>query len=207
MGETGQWFATFDVGSVFQDIRFKELCNGDLLRIQYEEKQNGKYQDLVLKSVSRPQFPEEPAPESKDKGPEQDEPDSEGPGAQEPKKQDPALSDYFHEAQEAVLGIVESLDPKKKRPPRKPSSTPSSRWAWNGCKSRKEIKMENYPLYNGEITLCFDPGRHRYYVNGEWVPGVTGAVGVIDKSAPLMWWAVNQSLDYLRIVLKSRDPV
>ena len=115
-GETGQWFATFDVGSVFQDIRFKELCNGDLLRIQYEEKQNGKYQDLVLKSVSRPQFPEEPAPESKDKGPEQDEPDSEGPGAQEPKKQDPALSDYFHEAQEAVLGIVESLDPKKKRP-------------------------------------------------------------------------------------------
>ena len=38
-GETGQWFATFDVGSVFQDIRFKELCNGDLLRIQYEEKQ------------------------------------------------------------------------------------------------------------------------------------------------------------------------
>ena len=63
--------------------------------------------------------------------------------------------------------------------------------------------MENYPLYNGEITLCFDPGRHRYYVNGEWVPGVTGAVGVIDKSAPLMWWAVNQSLDYLRIVLKS----
>jgi len=62
--------------------------------------------------------------------------------------------------------------------------------------------METYQLYNGEVTLSFNPGRHTYYVNDEWVPGVTSAVGVIDRSAPLMWWAVNQSLDYLRSVLK-----
>jgi len=62
--------------------------------------------------------------------------------------------------------------------------------------------METYQLYNGEVTLRFNPGRHTYYVNGEWVPGVTGAVGVIDRSAPLMWWAVNQSLAYLRGVIK-----
>ncbi len=62
--------------------------------------------------------------------------------------------------------------------------------------------METYKLYNGEITLCFNPGRHTYYVNGEWVPGVTSAVGVIDRSAPLMWWAVNQSLAYLRGAIK-----
>ena len=62
--------------------------------------------------------------------------------------------------------------------------------------------METYQLYNGEVTLCFNPGRHTYYVNDKWVPGVTGAVGVIDRSAPLMWWAVNQSLAYLRGAIK-----
>ena len=61
--------------------------------------------------------------------------------------------------------------------------------------------METYKLYNGEVTLCFNPGRHTYYVNDQWVPGVTSAVGVIDRSAPLMWWAVNQSLAYLRGVI------
>jgi hypothetical protein len=116
-GESGQWFATFDVESVFQEVPFRDLCSGDLLRIHYEEKQNGKYQDLVLKSVSRPQFPEEPNPESKDKAPAQDDLDSNGPGAQDPKEPGPApISEYFHEAQEAVLSIFNSLDPKKKRP-------------------------------------------------------------------------------------------
>ncbi len=66
--------------------------------------------------------------------------------------------------------------------------------------------METYQLYNGEVTLRFEPGRHTYYVNDQWVPGVTGAVGVIDRSAPLMWWAVNQSLAYLRGVLKPGIP-
>ncbi len=116
-GETGQWFATFDVESVFQDIPFKDLCSGDLLKIHYEEKQNGKYQDLVLKSVSRPQFPEEPNSESKDKAPDQDDPDPNGSGEQDPKEPEPAsIPEYFYEAQEAVLSIFNSLDPKKKRP-------------------------------------------------------------------------------------------
>ncbi len=45
--------------------------------------------------------------------------------------------------------------------------------------------MENYKLYNGEVTLCFNPGRHTYYVNDQWVPGVTSAVGVIDRGEPI----------------------
>ena len=115
-GESGQWFATFDIQSVFTDISFKELTNGDLLKIDYEEEHNGKYQDLVLKAVSRPEFPEESNPESKDT-PAQNDPDSNGPGGQDPKEPEPAsISEYFHEAQEAVLSTFNSLDPKKKRP-------------------------------------------------------------------------------------------
>jgi hypothetical protein len=112
-GESGQWFATFDIKSVFQDISFKDLSNGDLLKIDYEEEHNGKYQDLILKAVRR----KEPNPESKDKAPIQDDPDSNGAGAQDPQKPQPAsISEYFQEAQEAVLNIFNSLDPKKKRP-------------------------------------------------------------------------------------------
>ena len=43
-GESGQWFATFDIKSVFKDISFKDLASGDLLKIDYEEEHNGKYQ-------------------------------------------------------------------------------------------------------------------------------------------------------------------
>ncbi len=33
-GESGQWFATFDIKSVFKDISFKDLSSGDLLKLR-----------------------------------------------------------------------------------------------------------------------------------------------------------------------------
>ena len=57
----------------------------------------------------------------------------------------------------------------------------------------KEIK-----LYQGKITIRFDDGRHIFYgPKGEYLTSVTGATGIIDKSGPLMYWAVNLSRDYL----------
>jgi len=116
-GESGQWFATFDIKSVFKDISFKDLSNGDLLKIDYEEKNNGKYQDLILKAVRRPEFPEHgPTPEPKEKSEEAQE-------ALEAPKPNPSgdqvtdnashLSDYLKEASDAVSGVVSSLKPKK----------------------------------------------------------------------------------------------
>jgi len=53
-------------------------------------------------------------------------------------------------------------------------------------------------LYDGTIELCFDEARHRFTVNGNPVfPSVTGATGVIDKSRPLIYWAVGLTKDYL----------
>lgn len=53
-------------------------------------------------------------------------------------------------------------------------------------------------MYDGRVELQFDPARHVYTVNGQVVDGVTGVTGVIDKSGPLMWWAVGQCLNYIR---------
>ncbi len=116
-GESGRWFATFDIQSVFTDISFKDLTNGDLLKIDYEEEHNGKYQDLILKGVRRPEFPEESNPGSKDKAPAQDDSEPKAPREHDTKEPEPAsISEYLNEAQEAVLNICNSLDPKKKRP-------------------------------------------------------------------------------------------
>ncbi len=116
-GESGQWFATFDIKSVFKDISFKDLSNGDLLKIGYEEEHNGKYQDLILKAVRRPEFPEQgPTREPEKKSEEAQE-------ALEAPKPNPSgnqgkdiashLSDYLKEASDAVAGVVGSLKPKK----------------------------------------------------------------------------------------------
>ena len=53
-------------------------------------------------------------------------------------------------------------------------------------------------LYDGTIELCFDENRHRFTINGNSVfPSVTGATGIIDKSRPLIYWAVGLAKDYL----------
>ena len=51
-------------------------------------------------------------------------------------------------------------------------------------------------LYDGEIELVFDEAKHRYLVDGKYVPGVTTALGVINKPA-LIPWAVNKATKYI----------
>ncbi len=58
--------------------------------------------------------------------------------------------------------------------------------------------LKEYSLYDKKITIRFDDGRHVFYgPNGEYLTSVTGVTGVIDKSGPLMYWAVNLARDYL----------
>ncbi len=116
-GESGQWFATFDIKSVFKDISFKDLSNGDLLKIDYEEEHNGKYQDLILKAVSRPEFPEQgPTPEPEEKSEEAQEvleAPKPNPSGNQVQDNTCHLSEYLKEASDAVAGVVSSLKPKK----------------------------------------------------------------------------------------------
>lgn len=44
----------------------------------------------------------------------------------------------------------------------------------------------------------FDRKKHRYYIDGEFYPSVTQILSLIDKSQPLMQWAVNVALDYIK---------
>lgn len=62
-------------------------------------------------------------------------------------------------------------------------------------------KIETYKLYNGDITLTFDPAKHLYTANGRKVYGVTGILSVISKPA-LMFWAVNMALEKIAKTLK-----
>jgi hypothetical protein len=55
-----------------------------------------------------------------------------------------------------------------------------------------------YELYAGDVTLDFDEKKHVYTVDGEPVISVTGATSIIDKSGPLMWWAVGQCIQFIR---------
>ena len=52
-------------------------------------------------------------------------------------------------------------------------------------------------LYKGEIELNFNEEKHWFSVNGESVISVTGCTSVIDKSAPLIYWAVGLAKDFL----------
>lgn len=58
--------------------------------------------------------------------------------------------------------------------------------------------VEKYKLYNGRIILSFDKDRHIYSVGKKKVYGVTSIVGVIDKSGPLKYWAVNMAIEVLQ---------
>ena len=52
-------------------------------------------------------------------------------------------------------------------------------------------------LYKGTIELNFDENRHWFSVNGEHTISVTGCTSVIDKSQPLIYWAVGLTRDFL----------
>jgi len=65
----------------------------------------------------------------------------------------------------------------------------------------KDKKIETYKLYNGEVTLLFDPVKHIYTVDGKKKESVTGITKVIDKPA-ILYWAVNQAVELLAETLK-----
>lgn len=56
--------------------------------------------------------------------------------------------------------------------------------------------------YKGEIELNFDEKRHMFTVDNKPVISVTRVTGVIDKSGPLMYWAVNMGAEFLTINLE-----
>jgi hypothetical protein len=53
-------------------------------------------------------------------------------------------------------------------------------------------------LYKGKVELDFDESRHVFSVGGEPVPSVTACTSVIDKSRPLVFWAVGLARDFLK---------
>lgn len=60
---------------------------------------------------------------------------------------------------------------------------------------------ERLLFYNGEVELFYNDEVHAYYrvIDGErvLVPGSTTITGMVDKSGPLMWWAVGCAIDHL----------
>lgn len=62
--------------------------------------------------------------------------------------------------------------------------------------------IETTPLYNGEIICEFNAVRHTYVIVNKRrrfkVPGVTRITSVLDKSGPLVNWAINNTLDVCR---------
>lgn len=63
-------------------------------------------------------------------------------------------------------------------------------------------------LYDGHVNITLG-GNHVYYikVDGQRVPttSVTTALGVIDKSGPLKYWAVNLAVDYTEKYLEDEE--
>jgi hypothetical protein len=52
-------------------------------------------------------------------------------------------------------------------------------------------------MYNNTVQLEFDSRKHVYSVDGNKIPSVTGITGIVDKSGPLMWWAVGECIDFI----------
>jgi hypothetical protein len=64
--------------------------------------------------------------------------------------------------------------------------------------------IETFTLYDGEIELIFNSGNHQYKVvrtktGRSFKPdSVTRICGIIDKSGPLINWAIGNTVDYIR---------
>ena len=52
-------------------------------------------------------------------------------------------------------------------------------------------------LYKGKVEIEFYEGYHTYKMNGKRLISVTACTGIIDKSGPLMWWAVGLTKAHL----------
>lgn len=66
--------------------------------------------------------------------------------------------------------------------------------------------MEETVLYNGEISLEFDPLSHVYTLDDRVIPGVTSILGVINKE-PLKNWKMNEALAYIESYLEPGVPL
>jgi hypothetical protein len=69
--------------------------------------------------------------------------------------------------------------------------------------------LPEHKFYNGEVTLRFDRDKWTYFkveADGSLIPqnGVTSVVKIIDKSEPLMRWAVRVAMERLKKLLKER---
>jgi hypothetical protein len=64
--------------------------------------------------------------------------------------------------------------------------------------------MNEYPFYDGKITLFYDDSEHSYsrFADGDYIliPGVTTVVHIIDKSNALTQWAANETTNYARFM-------
>ena len=58
--------------------------------------------------------------------------------------------------------------------------------------------MTAYSLYGDTIKLDFNDKKHVYTVDDTPVESVTGITKIIDKSGPLMWWAVGEALKWVQ---------
>ena len=78
------------------------------------------------------------------------------------------------------------------------ATAPLSGWReLPGAQEPKKAEAMKYSLYAGEVELEFDEKKHVYSVDGANVPSVTGITKIIDKSGPLMWWAIGEALSYV----------
>jgi len=62
--------------------------------------------------------------------------------------------------------------------------------------------MPQYPLYKGAVLLDYDDRKHIYSVDGKVVFGVTSILNNVLSKPALLYWAVNQSIEYLEKNLK-----
>jgi hypothetical protein len=62
-------------------------------------------------------------------------------------------------------------------------------------------ESEELRFYGGEAIIYYDDKEHSYYQFVDdlihYIPGVTSACGIVDKSAALMQWAANLAVDYI----------
>ena len=52
-------------------------------------------------------------------------------------------------------------------------------------------------LYKDKVAIKFYPNSHAYYVDGKRKTGVTTYLGIVDKSRPLIYWAVGLFRNFL----------
>ena len=60
-------------------------------------------------------------------------------------------------------------------------------------------------LYNDKVIVNFYPNSHFYKINNERKISVTAITGIIDKSRPLIYWAVGLMRDYLNEQLENGE--